>query len=246
MESSPFDQLAFQETLLSGAEKMGVIVRQDAAALMTTHASLLHEASLQQNLTGVAGAAKIAEKLFLDSLAILSVSSPVKAGHRWLDLGSGAGFPGLPIKSVALSLSLVLADSERRKAQFLREVCHALSLPDIAVRHGRAEQLAWEADLRESFDGVMAKAVAPMRVLLEYSLPFLRVGGILWAWKGPSVDLELRACGHALDRLGGEVIDRFTWTLPVCGHTTHLVVIAKRGSCEGYPRRAGVPSKRPL
>jgi 16S rRNA (guanine527-N7)-methyltransferase len=200
------------------------------------------------NLTAIRSAEGIEQRLLLDALALLAALEQrdlVKQSLRVLDIGSGAGLPGMPFAIVRPDLRVTLLESIGKKCQFLRETAEALGLDGVDVIEGRAEEQAHEPALRESCDLVLARAVAALPVLVEYALPFLRVGGNLAAPKGTGAAREVEESARALEELGGavrEVVD-----LPVQEVASTLVLIEKvRPTPQRYPRRTGIPSKRPL
>jgi 16S rRNA (guanine527-N7)-methyltransferase len=163
-----------------------------------------------------------------------------------LDVGSGAGLPGLPLKIARPSLQVTLLEATGKKCRFLEKVASELGLDGIDVIEGRAEELAHAATHRGGYDLVVARAVAALPVLLEYCVPFLRVGGVLAATKGSAAQSELDASTAALAALGAEV--RQTAPLEVAGLPAQTVVIVRKvaETPERYPRRTGIPTKRPL
>ncbi len=164
-----------------------------------------------------------------------------------IDIGSGAGFPGVPIKIARPDLRITLLEATGKKARFLEELIADLGLPGVSIVNERAETLAHDPEHREAYALAMARAVAPLRVLLELSLPFLRVGGHLAAVKGSGAEREVREAAHSLEILGGEVVAMRKVDVPGPGPEPTLVVVRKVQATPGrYPRRPGVPSKRPL
>ena len=202
------------------------------------------------NLTTVLDPQGILVKHFLDSLscllAINSQRSP-KPMLRVVDVGSGAGFPGLPLAIMRPDIQLTLVDATEKKCAFLRHMVSALGLPNTRVVHARAEILGCDADHRERYNWAIARAVARLPVLLEYLLPFTRSDGRCLAQKTEGARTEIQAAGRALAVLGGEVENVLPVELPGIAEPRHLIVIKKVAATpDGYPRRAGVPVKRPL
>ena len=189
---------------------------------------------------------------FLDSLTCLLAWAGNreigKSANSVIDIGAGAGFPGLPLRIVRPNLRLTLVESTRKKAAFLRHVTEVLDLPDVTVLTARAEDVGRDPAHRECYDVALARAVAGLPVLVEYALPLLRVGGVFIAQKTAAVvPVKVEAATHALDVLGGTVHDVVQVTLPGLREPRALVVIAKTAPTPArYPRRAGVPAKRPL
>lgn len=209
----------------------------------------LLQAATQFNLTALRDAEGIERRHLLESLALgrlLDQRGLLEPGARMLDLGTGAGLPGLPIKLAWPQVQLTLLDAHGKRCQFLRETIEALQVDSATVAEGRAEDLGRDPMLRESFDLVIARAVAPLPVLLEYAMPLLKVGGALVASKGSAAEAELESAEKALRELGSKV-EAFDAFLPPDGMPQHLLIVRKtEATSERYPRRSGIPSKRPL
>ena len=168
-------------------------------------------------------------------------------GIRIMDLGSGAGFPGVPLAIALPGAQITLADSLQKRCGFLCDVQSELNLQNIQVIHGRAEEIGHDPAQRESFDIVVSRAVADLRVLCEYCLPLVSPGGLFAAWKGPDVQEETENAGSAIALLGGENVKIYSYTLPDSAGERSMVFISKTTKTpEKYPRRAGIPTKRPL
>ena len=212
--------------------------------LLQAHWTLVREADRHFNLTAVADG-EAAEKHYRDCLAARQVLRGLPAGSRVLDLGTGAGFPGLVLACTCPELSFTLLDATAKKCDFLREAAAALGLANVEVVCGRAEELG-RGPLRESFALVTARAVAALRELVELALPLLEVGGALLALKGAGWAEEVAEAQHALAELSGEVKDSHEYTLSA-GDRRCLLLIEKLGPTpDKYPRRPGMPHKRPL
>jgi 16S rRNA (guanine527-N7)-methyltransferase len=201
------------------------------------------------NLTAVRDPALIERRHFLESLAfgrLLAERGLLDGRPRLLDIGSGAGFPGLPLRLAWPGLRLTLLEANTRRAAFLRDLTGELDLPDVEVVEGRAEAVARDPAHRDAYDLVVARAVAPLPVLVEYALPFLRDGGHLAASKGTAAAREVEEAGPALRELGGRLVES-TPFLPPGGMRQTFVLVRKEGATpDRYPRRVGIPAKRPL
>lgn len=183
---------------------------------------------------------------FLDSLTCATVTGPLD-DLSLIDVGSGAGFPGLPLKILYPGLRLTLVDSVAKKARFLELVATELGLQNVTVVAERAETLGRDSAFREQFDWATARAVAELRILVEYLLPLCRVGGALLAQKGESGAAEMAAATEAIEQLGGGEPRISTIHLPGLERTHNLIIVPKiRATDDRYPRRPGVPTKRPL
>jgi len=231
------------------AEKLGF--RLDKAQLDQFHR--YHEEIIgwntRANLTAVTGRDEVQTRHFLDSLLVSTAVPPgmLESGCKVLDLGSGAGFPGLPLKIAFPNLALTLLDATAKKTAFLEHVATVLGLGGVEVRTGRAEALGREPDLRESYDVVVSRAVARLSVLAELSLPFCRLGGVSIAQKGREIDDELRDAEKAIETSGG-VLKEVRETDPTETDGGGLLVVMEKKSLtpDRYPRRAGIPAKRPI
>jgi len=236
----------FREALSEGLKEMGLVLPAGAEKQMAGYYGLLTAAAATMNLTGIREPAAVAEKHFLDALALLLRVS-FRPGERLLDVGSGAGIPGIPIGIAVPETEVVLLEAVRRKVVFLEEVVARLSLRNIAVVWGRAEEYGRREGYREAFDWVVARAVAPLRELVEYALPFVRLGGRFVAYKGPKGEEEAKAAARAITVLGGVLQGVEEYRLPLREDRRCLVVVSKEGPTPlRYPRRAGVPRKKPL
>lgn len=216
---------------------------QDAA--FRIYAAELAAWNERASLTAICGDEAVQIKHFLDSLTCL-LAFPEGEGQRVIDVGSGAGFPGLPLKIVRPDLRLTLLESVSKKTDFLRHITKRLALSDVLVLTERAEDAARRGEQREQYDVVVARAVAELRVLAEYALPFCRVGGIAIAQKNAGIDDEIANAARALSTLGGVVHNCIPVALPGASPRQLIVIIKIAPTPDRYPRRAGMPEKRPL
>ena len=230
------------------AEARGLILDDRQLWQFEEYYRLLIAANQRVNLTSVTAYEEVQRRHFGESLAVAaalyqaSVLQPGQAA-RAIDLGAGAGFPGLPIKIAHPSLRLTLLESADKKTRFLEEVVERLALADVSVVTGRAESAAHEPVHREAYDLALARALAPLPVLAELALPFLRLGGVLAAPKGSRVAQEVAAAALALRTCGGHLLS--TERLP--DSPLALVLVEKTAPTPStYPRRPGIPAKRPL
>jgi 16S rRNA (guanine527-N7)-methyltransferase len=233
--------------LIDGAQAYGVHLSDAEIAKFERYLALLRDWSARVNLVGNADPEVVQRRHFLESIALgaaLRERELLRPGDDVLDLGAGAGFPGVVLKIVWPSIKLTLLDATAKKTAFLAALVEALALDDTDVYTGRAEALAHDPRLRGRFDLVVARAVAPLPVLLELALPFARVSGRVVSPKGSRAAAEVQAAAHALDVLGGQA---FTIPFPVPGPPQTLVAVVKRRQTPAeYPRRAGLPAKSPL
>jgi 16S rRNA (guanine527-N7)-methyltransferase len=235
------------DLLQTGAQEWGLTLTPSQVEAFRLYYEQLLIWNERINLTSITAYEEVQVKHFLDSLSCLQVVDTAAPEARCIDIGAGAGFPGLPLKIVRPSLRLTLLESVGKKARFLGHVVEALGLRETDVVQGRAEELGRDPGYREVFDVALARAVAPMAVLVEYALPLVRVGGIFVAQKGADIQDEIESAGPAIELLGGELREiRPVW-LPGSETARHLVVVQKMAPIEAkYPRRPGIPAKRPI
>lgn len=208
---------------------------------------LLVEWNSFMNLTGITDYEEVMLKHYLDSLVLKLPINGENKHIKLIDVGTGAGFPGLPLKIAYPEAEVVLFDSLNKRIKFLDEVINTLGLKNVTTIHGRAEDGGRNPKLREQFDVSVSRAVADLAVLSEYNLPFVKVGGYFVAYKSKDVDAEVEKSRKAISILGGEVkkVDKFT--LPETDIERALVYIKKvKNTGKKYPRKAGVPGKEPL
>ncbi len=211
-----------------------------------TYFDMLIDWNQKINLTAIEEPTEVAYKHFVDSACLMRVVPDLK--HKtMIDIGTGAGFPGVPLNIMEPELYVTLFDSLNKRILFLQELCKALELKNIRAVHGRAEEFGIKPDYRQQFDIATARAVARMPVLLEICLPFVKKGGIFIALKGPELENEIKESSNALKELGGKVVDVQQFTLADGAYTRNLAVIEKiKDTPKKYPRKAGTPQKKPL
>lgn len=236
------------EKLTAGIEVYGIPVTDEALTKFERFYALLIEKNQVMNLTAITNWDEVVEKHFLDSLSLLKVHTPEElVGKKILDLGTGAGFPGIPLKIVLPSLSITFVDSLQKRVGFLSEVMEELSFSEASAIHGRAEDLGQDTAYRECFDLVLSRAVANLSTLSEYGLPFVKVGGEMICYKSKEIEEELTQASGAVKRLGGAAPVVTKFTVPHTELFRSLVTIPKETATpKAYPRKAGTPAKKPL
>lgn len=232
--------------LKQGASDLGIDLPESRINMFCTYKSMLLEANRAFNLTSITDDPGVAVKHFVDSLSCLLVAG-AEDWRRLVDVGTGAGFPGLVLKIMNPGADVLLLDSVRKKVDFVREVADSLGLDGVEVVHGRAEDLGKAAEYRERFDLAVGRGVASVSALAEYCLPFVRHGGLFVAMKGPRVVDEVDAGSKAIEILGGGQPELRHLALPCeAGERVLLVSKKERSTPNKYPRKAGVPARRPL
>ena len=233
-----------RKDLRDKGKALGIKITEGQAEQFQTYMELLLEWNEKMNLTAITQPGEMVEKHFLDSLTLL-LACKVKEGAKVIDVGTGAGFPGIPLKILRPDVELTLLDSLNKRLTFLGEVCAALGLESRRV-HKRAEEAGLDKAMRESFDLAVARAVAPLNILCEYCLPLVKMKGFFVAMKGPGGEQELQEAQHALDVLGGTDVRVEKIALPEAGERDLIVVQKKRFTPKGYPRHGGTIAKHPL
>ena len=232
------------EKLTTELEKLSITLSEQQLEQFEIYYDMLIEKNKVMNLTAITEFDEVLEKHFLDSVALIravDLQQPLKV----IDLGTGAGFPGIPLKIVFPNLKITLADSLNKRVLFLQEVIQALGLTDIEAVHGRAEDLAREKSQRQQYDLCVSRAVANLSTLSEYCLPFVKIGGKFVSYKSGDCEEEVTNSKSAVFLLGGKITDTVKFDLGEAKRT--FVILDKvKGTPKEYPRKAGTPSKKPL
>lgn len=206
--------------------------------------NLLIEWNKVMNLTGITDPEEIIIKHFIDSLTVLD---KIDKRDSIIDVGTGAGFPGIPIKIAFPEAKVVLLDSLNKRIKFLNEVIEQLQLNNIETIHGRAEDYGKDKKYREKYDIAIARAVAPLNILLEYLMPFTKVKGKVLCMKASNSEEEIKNSSNAIKILGGELVNTEEFCIPTTDIKRRIIQVNKvKETNKKYPRKAGTPSKQPL
>lgn len=233
--------------LVIGASRLGIDLTPDQVDRFQAYYEELIDWNSRINLTAITDYQDVQIKHFFDSLIVVgALPQPITSALRLIDVGSGGGFPGLPLKIVLPQIQLVLLESTK-KVEFLRHMAQALALVGVSIVSSRAEEAAHIHEYRERFDVVVARGLAEMSVLAELTLPFCRIGGLLVALKKGEISEEMNASRKAMVTLGGRLAEVKPVNLPEFNDNRCLVVVEKIAETPPrFPRRAGMPAKRPL
>ena len=227
-------------------DKMHIELPDGALELLNRYYEMLIDTNKVMNLTTITEYSEVVIKHFADSAAIGCITD-MNGNIDLIDVGTGAGFPGIVLKIVYPQLSVVLLDSLNKRVNFLKNVITELGLTDISAIHGRAEDIARNKDYREKFDLCVSRAVANMSSLSEYCLPFVKVGGRFIPYKADGCDEEVKTASKAVNTLGGKIRKIESYVIPDTDICRKFVVIDKlRNTSAKYPRKAGLPTKEPL
>ena len=237
------------EQLVSGAKKLGLHLSPEQLEQFQSYYRELVDWNRRVNLTSITGYEEVQVKHFLDSLTVALVMKPPEAlgSLRIIDVGTGAGLPGMPLRILWPGIRLVLLEATAKKAKFLEHLAAELGLNDVEIVVGRAEEVAHDARYREKFELVLSRAVAALPVLAELTLPFCALGGSLVAQKSGAIDQEVGRASRAITVLGGRLREVRAVGLVEFADRRCLVVIDKiKPTPPEYPRRPGMPAKRPI
>ena len=234
----------FKELMKENLKQLNIELSDLQLEQFYNYMNILLEWNKFMNLTGITEREEVITKHFIDSLTVLD---KIDKEATVIDVGTGAGFPGIPIKIAFPDTKVVLLDSLNKRIKFLNEVIEKLELKKIETIHGRAEEYGKNKNHREKYDIAIARAVAPLNVLLEYLMPFVKVNGKCLCMKGSSSEEEIENSENAIKVLGGELIKTEDFYIPNTDMKRRIVQINKfKGTNNKYPRKAGTPSKEPL
>lgn len=232
--------------LTEKVKELSIVLNDKQIQQFEQYYNILVEWNKVMNLTAITEYEEVVEKHFLDSLTIVNAIHVEKI-ETLIDVGTGAGFPGIPLKIAFPHLKVTLLDSLNKRIKFLNEVIDLLELNDIKATHGRAEDYAKQAEYREQYDICVSRAVANLATLSEYCLPYVKVDGLFVPYKSGEIDEELKSSEKAVSILGGKVEEVVKFQLPGTDIGRSFVKIHKiKETKKKYPRKAGMPTKEPL
>lgn len=231
-----------------GLEELNITLTDEQIEQFLQYYEMLVEKNKVMNLTGITEYEEVIQKHFLDSLSLIRVIPDIASQKLTvIDLGTGAGFPGIPLKIAFPELEITLMDSLNKRILFLQEVIDALGLKKVSAVHGRAEEMASNATDRQQYDLCVSRAVSNLAVLTEYCLPFVKKGGLFVSYKSADSDAEIQEGKKAISILGGKLTSVDKFQLPDSDLRRALVCIKKvKDTPKKYPRKAGTPAKLPL
>ena len=235
-----------EELLKAGAASIGVDLTDKQIEQFIKYYEILVEWNSFMNLTGITEYEEVIQKHFVDSLALCKAID-VNGAESLIDIGTGAGFPGIPLKIAYPHLKVTLLDSLQKRIKFLNEVVSQLGLENVETIHGRAEDFAKPSMKRETFDLCVSRAVANLASLSEYCLPYVKVGGYFIPYKSGKVEEELEESKKAVFLLGGKIEEEVKFMLPNSDISRSLIKIKKIGATpKKYPRKSGLATKEPI
>ncbi|NBH26133.1 16S rRNA (guanine(527)-N(7))-methyltransferase RsmG [Lachnospiraceae bacterium] len=236
--------ISFQKDL----EEFEIYLNEEQVRQFLNYYDLLKEWNSFMNLTAITEFHEVLKKHFVDSLSLVkAIPDLVEKSYSVIDVGTGAGFPGIPLKIVFPNLKVTLLDSLNKRIKFLNEAVRELKLEDVVLIHGRAEDFSKPEKKRESFDLCVSRAVANLSTLSEYCIPFVKKGGYFISYKSERLSEEFDSAKKAIQVLGGKYERQVEFNLPNSDIYRNLVVIKKEKSTPlKYPRKAGLPSKEPI
>lgn len=234
----------FSDLMIEYGKEINMVFTEEQLQKFYQYMNLLIEWNEKINLTAIVEPKEIILKHFIDSLTIVQY---IKPNESVIDIGTGAGFPGIPIKIVREDLQITLLDSLNKRIKFLDEMINVLNLKNINAIHARIEEYGKNKQYRETYDVATSRAVANLATLSEYMLPMVKVKGRAICMKGSDVSDEIFKSKNAVKILGGEIVDIQNFTLPKSDYKRNLIFIEKkRNTPNKYPRKAGIPAKEPL
>ncbi len=235
-----------REYLVEGAKELGIELSEKRVKQFLTYLEILQDWNKRMNLTSLKDPKEIIITHFLDSLTVAKGIDEIDL-LRVIDIGTGAGFPGIPLKILKPEISLALLDSSKKRIGFLKYLSKSLKLKGLEIIWGRAEEYGRKEGYRERYDIVLARALARLNILVELGIPFLKIRGLFIAQKGEKLKEELEEARRAIEILGGELKGIISLRLPFSRKSRKLVIVEKiLETSDRFPRRSGIPQKRPI
>lgn len=234
----------FSDKITNKLEYYGIEIDKNNTIQLYNYMNLLIEWNKKMNLTAITEPNEIIIKHFVDSLTI---NEFINHNSNVIDIGTGAGFPGIPLKIIRNDISITLMDSLNKRINFLEEVIKSLKLEKILTIHARAEELGNNKYYRQKYDHITSRAVAPLNYLLEYMMPFAKIGGSCICMKGSNIEEELKEAERAIIKLGGKIEEIKKLKLPETNIERNIIIIKKvKDTPKEFPRKPGIPKKQPI
>lgn len=236
----------YYDVLTIAASNVELEINEEKYDQFLKYKDLLKDWNEKVNLTAITEDEQIIKKHFIDSMKIFQFE-PLKKAKKVIDIGTGGGFPGIPMKIMVPEMEITLLDSLKKRINVLQDILKKIGIKDVSTIHGRAEDYAQTPQYREKFDAVVSRAVANLASLSEFCLPYVKVGGYFVAMKGPAVDDEVTTAKKAISILGGELKEVIEVEIEGSDLNHNLVIIKKvKNTPKQYPRKAGTATKNPL
>ncbi|WP_374048109.1 16S rRNA (guanine(527)-N(7))-methyltransferase RsmG [Clostridium sp. MB40-C1] len=240
------DNRIYYDILETACNSLGLELDEEKYNQFIQYKDLLKEWNEKVNLTAIKEDEEIIKKHFIDSMKIFQFH-PLKNSKKIIDIGTGGGFPGIPMKIIRPDIDIVLLDSLRKRINVLDDILYKIGIDDVITMHGRAEEYGVREEHREQYDAVVSRAVANLAVLSEFCIPYVKVGGYFVAMKGPSVDEEIENAKKAVSILGGKIEGIIEVDIEGSDLNHNLVIVKKvKNTPRKYPRKAGMITKNPL
>lgn len=240
------DNREYYNILDTAADNIGLSFDDKKYEQFIKYKDLLKEWNQKVNLTAIKDDEGIIKKHFIDSMKIFKFQ-PLKNAKKVIDIGTGGGFPGIPMKIIKPDIDIVLLDSLKKRINVLEDILYKIDIKDVTAMHGRAEEFGVDPHHRQQYDAVVSRAVANLAVLSEFCIPYVKVGGYFLAMKGPAAEEEIKAAKNAISTLGGKLEEVIEVEIEDSDLNHNLVVIKKvKNTPKQYPRKAGSITKNPL